>query len=55
MEMVWQMKLLEMCLPCSGRLQHYQQKKLYLVSRSETLFPSVWHNSVCCHVPSSGN
>ena len=35
-EMTWWIRLLEMGLPYSGELQHYQWRKLYLASKSET-------------------
>ena len=57
-EIIWQIKLLRMYLSCSGRLQYYQQKKLYLVSGSETQelsFLPVLHGGICSHVSSSND
>ena len=54
----WQIRLLEMGLPYSGRLQQSQRWKLFLTSKSETQEPlslSVLYGSVHSHIPSSSN
>ena len=53
----WWMRLPEICLPYSKRLQQDQRWKLSLASKSETrgpLPPPTLHSGVHGHVPSSG-
>ena len=54
----WQMRPLEMDLPCSGNLWQGQRWKLSLTSKNKTqepLSPPALHSSICGHVPSSGD
>ena len=54
----WQIRLLEMDLPCSGKLWQYQRWKLFLASRSEIqgpLFPPALHGGVHGLIPSSSD
>jgi len=57
-EIIWQMKLLEMCLLCSERLQHCWQKKLLsftLRSKVRLSFLPVLCNYVYSHIPSNSD
>jgi len=57
-KMIWQMKPLEMYLPYSGRLCHYQQWKLSLASENETqepLFLPTWYSGIYSCIFSSGD
>ena len=54
----WQIRLLEMGLPYSGKLWHDQRWRFSLASGSETqesLFLSTWHSGIHDHIPSSGD